>query len=82
MWVKDLEVSDEECPSGTWKKNEENASFKMSHSRQKKAVYPHSVTIREAKNPQEVKAVDTLRQALISDNLLPEMLDDYHMMLR
>lgn len=65
--------------SGTWKN-------KTGHSREmktrNKTVYPDSFTIGESRDSQEVKAVDALRQTLITDNLLPEILDDYHMMLR
>ncbi|KAI3759157.1 hypothetical protein L6452_06738 [Arctium lappa] len=85
-WHTDREVSDEEGTSRTWKKSVDNASTKTTHSREKKSrkktVYPDSLTIGEAQDPQEVGAVDALRQALIADNLLPEILDDYHMMLR
>ncbi|GKD41695.1 phosphatidylinositol/phosphatidylcholine transfer protein SFH6-like protein [Tanacetum coccineum] len=48
----------------------------------KKTVYPPYLTIRESQDRQEVESVDTLRQLLIADNLLPEILDDYQMMLR
>lgn len=70
-----------------WKQNLENASSKISHSRKEnsrmKIVYPDSLTTENAQeDPKEVKAVDNFRQALISNNLLPEFLDDYHMMLR
>ncbi|KAJ9567357.1 hypothetical protein OSB04_003323 [Centaurea solstitialis] len=81
----DLKVSDEEGTSGTLKKSVGNASTKTSHSREKKSrktVYPDSLTIGEAQDPQEAGAVYALRQALIADNLLPEILDDYQMMLR
>lgn len=86
-WDTNLEVSDEEGTSGTWKKNKENASSKIiQYSRERKSrnktIYLDSLTIGEAQDPHEVKAVDGLRQALIKDNLLPEILDDFHMMLR
>ncbi|CAH1422273.1 unnamed protein product [Lactuca virosa] len=86
-WDTNIEVSDEEGTSGTWKKNKENASSKIiQYSRERKSrnktIYQDSLTIGEAQDPHEVKALDAFRQALIKDNLLPEILDDFHMMLR
>lgn len=79
-------LPDEETTSETRKKNAQNASSKITNSREKKSrkktIYPDSLTIDESQDPQEVEAVDALRQTLIADNLLPQILDDYHMMLR
>lgn len=59
---------------------------KISHSREmnnrKKSIYPASLTIGESQDRQEAESVNTLQQLLIAENLLPEILDDYQMMLR
>lgn len=83
---KDIEISDEECTSGTTKKYAKTTCSKIDHSREKKirkkTIYPNSLMLGEAQDLEEAKAVDSLRQTLIADNLLPEILDDYHMMSR
>lgn len=48
----------------------------------KKTIYPASLTIGESQDRKEAESVDTLQQLLIAENLLPEILDDYQMMLR
>lgn len=48
----------------------------------KKSIYPASLTIGESQDRQEAESVNTLQQLLIAENLLPEILDDYQMMLR
>ncbi|KAK1433605.1 hypothetical protein QVD17_10517 [Tagetes erecta] len=84
--LPDVEVSDDECMRGTCKINVENTSSKFSHSRdkkiRKKTVCPDSATLGEARDSVEAEAVNVLRQTLIADNLLPAILDDYHMILK
>lgn len=86
MWNKDVEVSDDECTRGTCKNNVQNSSTKFCHSRDKKnrmkTIYPDSTTLGEAQDSEEAEAVNDLRQLLVADNLLPAILDDYHMILK
>lgn len=41
-----------------------------------------SLEIEDEHDDEEVQVVEALRQALISEELLPEKHDDYHMLLR
>ncbi|KAJ0889988.1 putative CRAL-TRIO lipid binding domain, CRAL/TRIO domain, CRAL/TRIO domain superfamily [Helianthus annuus] len=80
----DLVVSDEERTRGTCNNNVANTSSKISqYSRDKKirktTIYPDYCTLGEA---QETEVVNALRQTLITENLLPSILDDYHMILK
>ncbi|XAR60964.1 hypothetical protein NMG60_11034528 [Bertholletia excelsa] len=69
------------------KKRAMNASSRFTHSLRKrgKRVAPcryASISIDDVRDEKEEEAVNAFRQALISQDLLPTLLDDYHTMLR
>ncbi|GJS85097.1 phosphatidylinositol/phosphatidylcholine transfer protein SFH8 isoform X2 [Tanacetum coccineum] len=86
----DFENSEDERRTriGSLKKKALNASTKFKHSLKKKGSKKKnggrvsSVSIEDIRDVEELRAVDAFRQALILEELLPEKLDDYHMMLR
>lgn len=86
--VSDVEISEEETKTriGSLKKKAVTASARFRNSFTRKHRRSHSrvlsVEIEDVHDLEELKAVETLRQALISEELLPSKHDDYHKMLR
>ncbi|KFK41974.1 hypothetical protein AALP_AA2G195800 [Arabis alpina] len=88
----DFEVSEDEKKTriGNFKKKAAKASSKLRHSLKKKGSSSRrrstdrnfSLTIEDIHDIEELRAVDEFRNSLVSENLLPPKLDDYHIMLR
>ncbi|KMT09460.1 hypothetical protein BVRB_6g129320 [Beta vulgaris subsp. vulgaris] len=70
--------------AGSFKKKAMSASnkFKSSFSRRRRSSKVMSVEFVDIHDAEESQAVDTLRQTLMSEDLLPPKFDDYHIMLR
>ncbi|KAJ9551703.1 hypothetical protein OSB04_015748, partial [Centaurea solstitialis] len=88
VWKKidsDNSEEDKKARRNSLKQRAINASNKFRTSFSKKSRRNSkvmSVVIEDEHDAEDVKAVQTLRQALIEENLLPEKHDDYHMLLR
>jgi hypothetical protein len=85
----DFEISEDEKKTrmGSLKKKAIYASSKLRHSlkkknRRKSGSRVLSVSIEDVRDLVELEAVESFRQALILDELLPAKHDDYHMLLR
>jgi len=75
---------DKKTRLGSFKKKAIDASskFKQSLTRRRRSSKVMSVVLEDEHDPEELKSVDALRQALILEELLPGKHDDYHMILR
>ncbi|KAL4559419.1 hypothetical protein LXL04_031557 [Taraxacum kok-saghyz] len=84
----DFEISGEEKTSKirTLKKAAKNASSKIRHSLNKKSNKKNntqlSIPIKDVRDPTEINSVNSFRQILVADELLPEKFDDYFTILR
>nr|XP_025686733.1 phosphatidylinositol/phosphatidylcholine transfer protein SFH3 isoform X1 [Arachis hypogaea] len=82
----ELMEDDEKKPRrlGSLKKVAMNASSKFRHTLTKKGRKHSRVMsiIDDHLNSEDLQAVNTLRQALVQDDLLPPKFDDHHLMLR
>ncbi|OIV97542.1 hypothetical protein TanjilG_12299 [Lupinus angustifolius] len=66
---------------GSLKKKALNASSRFKHSLHKNTRVS-SLSIQDVRDLHELQAVDSFRQSLIMDELLPQPYDHYHIMLR
>ncbi|KAM0970362.1 hypothetical protein FF1_018449 [Malus domestica] len=86
--VSDVEISEEDRKTkvGSLKKKAMNASTRFRNSLSKRnrrsSSKVLSIDIEDVHDLEEIHAVDSLRQALLLEELLPSKHDDYHKMLR
>ncbi|TYJ10274.1 hypothetical protein E1A91_A11G196600v1 [Gossypium mustelinum] len=75
-----MDASEEEKNRrGSFKKT---ASNRFRNSRKMRSSKVISVEIDDERDTEEMQSVETLRQALIAEDMLPEKHDDYHTLLR
>ncbi|MBA0741944.1 hypothetical protein Gogos_015061 [Gossypium gossypioides] len=76
----EMDASEEEKNRrGSFKKT---ASNRFRNSRKRRSSKVISVEIDDERDTEEMQSVETLRQALIAEDMLPEKHDDYHKLLR
>ncbi|XP_062232043.1 phosphatidylinositol/phosphatidylcholine transfer protein SFH8-like isoform X1 [Phragmites australis] len=80
----DNSEGDKKTKIGSFKKKAINAGNKFRHSlrRRSKKKNENRVSIEDIRDVKELQDVETFRQCLIDEDLLPQQHDDYHMMLR
>ncbi|KAL5752600.1 hypothetical protein ACOSP7_022799 [Xanthoceras sorbifolium] len=86
---QEVKISEDEKKTrvGSFKKVATSASIRFRHSlkrtrRSSRVMSMDCMEIDDIHDPEESKSVDEFRQALVMEELLPEIHDDYHMMLR
>ena len=79
-----LDDEKKNAAAGSFKKKAMSASnkFKSSFSRRRRSSKVMSVDFIDVHDGEEAQVVESLRQTLMSEDLLPSKFDDYHMMLR
>ncbi|GJM89626.1 hypothetical protein PR202_ga05834 [Eleusine coracana subsp. coracana] len=80
----DNSEGDKKTKIGSFKKKAINAGNKFRHSlrRRSKKRENRPVSIEDIRDVKELRDVETFRQCLVDEDLLPQQHDDYHMMLR
>lgn len=86
----DMETSEDErrrSRGRSLKKKTMNASMKFTNTLRKRGKRVAncryaSISIEDVRDAEEEEAVNTFREALLANNLLPDRFDDYHTMLR
>ncbi|KAL6848596.1 hypothetical protein ACP4OV_021179 [Aristida adscensionis] len=80
----DNSEGDKKTKIGSFKKKAINAGNKFRHSlrRRSKKKNENRVSIEDIRDVKELQDVETFRQCLVDEDLLPQQHDDYHMMLR
>jgi len=80
----DNSEGDKKTKIGSFKKKAINAGNKFRHSlrRRSKKKTERGDSIKDIRDVKELQDVETFRQCLIDEDLLPPQHDDYHMMLR
>lgn len=81
----DNSEGDKKTKIGSFKKKAINAGNKFRHSlkrRSKKKSENRPFSIEDIRDVKELQDVETFRQCLVDEDLLPQQHDDYHMMLR
>ncbi|KAL9245890.1 hypothetical protein vseg_019489 [Gypsophila vaccaria] len=80
----EMEDDERKTAMGSFKKKAMNASskFKSSFQRRRRSSKVMSIDFEDVHDAEEAKSVESLRQALMSEDMLPSKFDDYHMLLR
>jgi hypothetical protein len=72
---------DKKTKIGSFKKKAINAGNKFRHSLRRRSK-KKNFSIEDIRDVKELQDVETFRQCLVDEDLLPQQHDDYHMMLR